>query len=423
MSLEIDPSQQLDFRGPFTRHVDVPITIRNPSSQLVAYKIKTTAPKQYCVKPNSGRIGANSSVSIQVTLQPYKTELAPDFKCKDKFLIQSIALTPETENVSLADLWTSLENGPRDKINQKKLKCVFLSEHEVATPEVAKPEGEAAHEEYTNANASRPSSPDDLTKSQDPSRLRQELADARETIQRMQEKLDTYTGGKATTVQTALVPTHNAGYPAELFTTTTVVSLLGVIAILVTAYAASALLLPKSARAVDRNIFIWLCFDALIHFIFEGSFLWHSTFGRTVFRGTGPFAELWKEYAKADVRWGMADPTVVSLEFLTVFGAGPLCVLLMYQIARNDPARYYNYIVLSVAELYGGWMTFCPEWLTGSVFLNTDNWLHYWLYLWFFNGIWVIIPGYLLYHAYVEIVYPLRAHTQIAPVEKEAKKE
>jgi hypothetical protein len=70
---------------------------------------------------------------------------------------------------------------------------------------------------------------------------------------------------------------------------------------------------------------------------------------------------LGKEYAKADVRWGMADPTVVSLEFLTVFGAGPLCVLLMYQIARNDPARYYNYIVLSVAELYGGWMTFCPE--------------------------------------------------------------
>jgi EXPERA (EXPanded EBP superfamily) len=57
----------------------------------------------------------------------------------------------------------------------------------------------------------------------------------------------------------------------------------------------------------------------------------------------------------------MADPTVVALEVLTVFGAGPLCVFLMYQIVRNDPARYYNYIVLSVAELYGGWMTFCPE--------------------------------------------------------------
>jgi hypothetical protein len=81
---------------------------------------------------------------------------------------------------------------------------------------------------------------------------------------------------------------------SELFTSTTIFSLLGVVAILVAAYAASALLLSKSARAVDRYIFIWLAFDALIHFIFEGSFLYYSTFGRTVFRGSGPFAELCK---------------------------------------------------------------------------------------------------------------------------------
>jgi hypothetical protein len=98
-------------------------------------------------------------------------------------------------------------------------------------------------------------------------------------------------------VRSVTLPFENCNMSAstsELFTTTTVVSLLGVVAILVAAYSASALLLPKSARAVDRNIFIWLCFDALIHFIFEGSFLWHSTFGRTVFRASGPFAELCK---------------------------------------------------------------------------------------------------------------------------------
>lgn len=89
---------------------------------------------------------------------------------------------------------------------------------------------------------------------------------------------------------------------SELFTTTTVISLLGVVAILVAAYTASALLLPKSARAVDRNIFIWLCFDALIHFIFEGSFLWHSTFGRAVFRASGPFAELCKIWSNPQGR-------------------------------------------------------------------------------------------------------------------------
>lgn len=27
------------------------------------------------------------------------------------------------------------------------------------------------------------------------------------------------------------------------------------------------------------------------------------------------------------------------------------------------------------------WMTFCPEWLTGSPSLNTDNALHLWVYL------------------------------------------
>ena len=43
-----------------------------------------------------------------------------------------------------------------------------------------------------------------------------------------------------------------------------------------------------------------------------------------------------------------------------------------------------------------GWMTFCPEWLTGSTQLDTSNWLYLWVYLVFFNGIWVVIPVLLL---------------------------
>ena len=33
-------------------------------------------------------------------------------------------------------------------------------------------------------------------------------------------------------------------------------------------------------------------FDAMIHFSFEGSFLWLSVFGRQVNTSTGPFAEM-----------------------------------------------------------------------------------------------------------------------------------
>lgn len=88
-----------------------------------------------------------------------------------------------------------------------------------------------------------------------------------------------------------------------------------------------------------------------------------------------------KEYAAADYRWGFSDPTVVALELLTVLGAGPLCCYILKQLVDDDPARHYWIVVLSTAELYGGWMTFCPEWLTGSPNLNTSNALHLWVYL------------------------------------------
>ena len=61
-----------------------------------------------------------------------------------------------------------------------------------------------------------------------------------------------------------------------------------------------------------------------------------------------------KEYALADFRWAVADPTVVSLEILTVLGAGPLALYIASLLARDDPARHYWIIVLSTAELYGG---------------------------------------------------------------------
>ena len=37
-------------------------------------------------------------------------------------------------------------------------------------------------------------------------------------------------------------------------------------------------------------------------------------------------------------------------------------------------------------------MTFAPDWLVGSPSLNTSNWMHLWIYLVFFNGLWVVIP-------------------------------
>ena len=48
-------------------------------------------------------------------------------------------------------------------------------------------------------------------------------------------------------------------------------------------------------------------------------------------------------------------------------------------------------------------MTFCPEWLIGSPSLGTSLPLNLWVYLVFFNGLWVVIPVLLLWHSWTEI--------------------
>ncbi|KAL1760415.1 Emopamil-binding protein [Schizophyllum commune] len=207
--------------------------------------------------------------------------------------------------------------------------------------------------------------------------------------------------------------------PKSIFTLTSLFSLLGVLTLGTVAYGSSRKFLPKNASSTERFTFIWLAFDALIHFFYEGSFLWLSMFGRQVNTSTGPLAEMWKEYAFADARWGTADPTVVSLELLTVLGAGPLACYILTQLARNDPARHYWIVVLSTAELYGGWMTFCPEWLTGSPSLDTSNSLYLWVYLFFMNTIWVVIPVWLMYDSYNQIAKSLRAQQALAALKKQ----
>lgn len=42
------------FIGPFTVPITSYMKITNPTETKVAYKIKTTAPKKYCVRPNGG---------------------------------------------------------------------------------------------------------------------------------------------------------------------------------------------------------------------------------------------------------------------------------------------------------------------------------------------------------------------------------
>ncbi|PYH95252.1 EBP-domain-containing protein [Aspergillus ellipticus CBS 707.79] len=187
----------------------------------------------------------------------------------------------------------------------------------------------------------------------------------------------------------------------------------------------------------NRYLFMWHAYDALTHLTIEASFLYHCFFSYTSIspshnRGPiflkqkdraygatysrGPFARLWQEYAKADHRWGGADSTIISIELLTVLLGGPAAVYicwLIYKVTITPipPSTrgllrgrlWMLSVVLATAELYGGFMTFVPEWLTGSPALNTSSVVYWFLYLFFFNFTWVLFPAWVLWQAYKEI--------------------
>uniref|UniRef100_A0AAA9SBU0 EBP like n=1 Tax=Bos taurus TaxID=9913 RepID=A0AAA9SBU0_BOVIN len=134
----------------------------------------------------------------------------------------------------------------------------------------------------------------------------------------------------------------------------------------------------------------------------EGPYVYLSMVGN-ITHSDALIASLWKEYGKADARWLYFDPTIVSVEILTVVLGGSLALVLVYAIVKEKHYRHFVQITLCVCELYGGWMTFCPDWLMGSPNLNTNSWLYFWVYLVFFNGVWVLIPGLLLWQSWVEL--------------------
>ncbi|XP_058542071.1 emopamil-binding protein-like [Neofelis nebulosa] len=165
---------------------------------------------------------------------------------------------------------------------------------------------------------------------------------------------------------------------------------------------ALGLRLGRGRAAADRGVLAWLCYDALVHFALEGPFVYLSFVGN-IADSEGLIASLWKEYGKADARWLYFDPTIVSLEILTVVLDGSLALVLIYAIVKEKYYRHFLQITLCVCELYGGWMTFFPDWLMGSPNLNTDSWLYFGVYLVFFNSVWVLIPGLLLCQSWVEL--------------------
>ncbi|TXT06031.1 hypothetical protein VHUM_03504 [Vanrija humicola] len=134
MSVILSPPNQLGFPRPLTIVVKRSLYIHNPHSSPVAFKVKTTAPKQYCVRPNQGRVEPGENVEVQIVLQPLPADPPPHAKCKDKFLVQSAFISPDEELHSLPELWATVEKGNKSAISEQKIRCIYLPAEDGSHP-------------------------------------------------------------------------------------------------------------------------------------------------------------------------------------------------------------------------------------------------------------------------------------------------
>ncbi|KAL4921213.1 PapD-like protein [Aspergillus aurantiobrunneus] len=126
MSILLDPPE-LGFQRPFSREICQVLHLTNNNQDAVVFKVKTTAPKHYCVRPNSGRIEPGKHVEVQVLLQAMKDEPAPDAKCKDKFLVQTVSVTKDMEFANVSSIF---EKATKSAIQERKIRVIWLAAEE-----------------------------------------------------------------------------------------------------------------------------------------------------------------------------------------------------------------------------------------------------------------------------------------------------
>ncbi|KAL3998842.1 MSP (Major sperm protein) domain family protein [Acanthocheilonema viteae] len=119
--LTIEPSHELVFKGPFNDVVTCQMRLTNPTERRVCFKVKTTAPKQYCVRPNSGVLNPGEICNVAVMLQPFDPSSDVEVEhTKHKFMVQSVYAPPG--DLSLDSIW---KNAQPSELMDSKLRVVF----------------------------------------------------------------------------------------------------------------------------------------------------------------------------------------------------------------------------------------------------------------------------------------------------------
>ncbi|KAI3501744.1 hypothetical protein L1887_29736 [Cichorium endivia] len=127
------------------------VHLSNISDEYVAFKVKTTSPKRFCVRPNSGIVSPKSECSFTVTMQGLRSHPS-EVECKDKFLIQSTVVDSGTKEEEITVDLFSKSSGKY--VEEKKLRVVLISKEDSPVEEhknkelEKEPSSEGSHKEH-----------------------------------------------------------------------------------------------------------------------------------------------------------------------------------------------------------------------------------------------------------------------------------
>ncbi|ERN00708.1 hypothetical protein AMTR_s00106p00084420 [Amborella trichopoda] len=128
--LNIQPDE-LKFPFELKKQISCSLQLLNKTEHHVAFKVKTTNPKKYCVRPNTGIVLPRSTCDVVVTMQAQR-EAPPDMLCKDKFLIQSVIASPGATTKDVNPEMFNKESG--NLVEECKLKVLYVSPPKPPSP-------------------------------------------------------------------------------------------------------------------------------------------------------------------------------------------------------------------------------------------------------------------------------------------------
>eukprot|EP00262_Sarcandra_glabra_P002626 TRINITY_DN13030_c0_g1_i1.p1 TRINITY_DN13030_c0_g1~~TRINITY_DN13030_c0_g1_i1.p1 ORF type:complete len:237 (-),score=43.60 TRINITY_DN13030_c0_g1_i1:261-971(-) len=182
--------EELTFKFKLEKQSYCDLKLVNNTEHHVAFKVKTTSPKKYFVRPNTGIVQPWDSCVITVTLQAQR-DYPPDMQCKDKFLLQSTIVPP---SIDIDEIPPDAFNKDGDKVIEEcKLRVVYAApthvghenseEESLLTTSMPK----SSKQSFTTGSMHSTSSFEDLHATQ---RLKEERDAAIQQNQLLQQELD-----------------------------------------------------------------------------------------------------------------------------------------------------------------------------------------------------------------------------------------